>query len=60
MSVRLAATCAVVLWLITGLVAMIMAAGNPTAINGVIGAGVWAAFWTGVTIYVLVKRARTY
>jgi hypothetical protein len=38
-------------WLLTGLAAVSMAAGNPTAINGVVGAGVLAVIFTGLAIF---------
>jgi hypothetical protein len=45
--VAIAAIC----WVLCGCSALAMAAGNPTAINGVIGAGAGAIIFTGLAIW---------
>jgi hypothetical protein len=42
---------AILFWLLTGAAAWSMAAGNPTAINGVIGAAAGAVVFTGLAIW---------
>lgn len=42
---------ATVAWLLTGLAAASMAVGNPTAVNGVLGAGVIAVVFTALAIF---------
>lgn len=42
---------ALAMWILTALAAVSMAMGNPTAINGVIGAGIIAVIFTGLAIF---------
>lgn len=48
-------TLAAILWLLCGLAVLDMQLGNPTAINGVIGAGFGAAI---ATVYAILLRRR--
>jgi hypothetical protein len=42
---------AALLWLLTAAAAVSMAMGDPTAINGVVGAGACAIIFTGLAIW---------
>jgi hypothetical protein len=42
---------AAIAWLLCGLAVLSMLAGNPTAINGIVGAGLLALTFTGLAIW---------